>query len=224
MPALLDIIFPKICVSCKREGTHLCQDCFALISLNNVPEPHAPGSSLSGLFFATSFEHQLVKDLIHYFKYPPFIKELAQPLAALIIAHFAMLDKPQRLVLSPDSSKRDGNYRIIPLPLHRKRLKWRGFNQAEEIGRELSRTLDFPLYIDVLVRVKNTKPQVELRGAARTENVSGAFAVQYPEKIRKKKILLLDDVFTTGATMEEAARVLKEAGAKQVFGVVAARG
>ena len=81
-----------------------------------------------------------------------------------------------------------------------------------------------PLCSDILVKTEHTTPQIELREEERKINIVGVFAVQKPELVIHKKILLVDDVYTTGSTMEEAAKVLKEAGAKQIFGVVVARG
>ena len=113
---------------------------------------------------------------------------------------------------------------LVPIPLSRKKLKERGFNQAQEIAKELSLSLKIPLLSDVLLKIKETSAQVELQGKDRQENIKGVFVCQKPDLIKSKKIILIDDVFTTGATMEECARVLKTAGAKEVWGVTVARG
>lgn len=108
--------------------------------------------------------------------------------------------------------------------MDKKRLKWRGFNQSEEIGKELAKSLEIPLITDVLLKMKATLPQVELSDLEREENIKGAFLVTNREKIKGRKILLIDDVYTTGSTLNEVARLLKEAGASQAWGVVVARG
>ena len=108
--------------------------------------------------------------------------------------------------------------------MEKKKLKKRGFNQAEEIAKELSLFLKIPLFNNVLIKIKETLPQIELSDKEREENVSGAFFCQNKKEIGGKKILLVDDVYTTGATMEECARVLKEAQAKEVWGLAIARG
>ena len=148
------------------------------------------------------------------FKYPLFLKDLALPLASLIIAHFAFLDKPQNFTGTV----------LCPIPLHKRKLKWRGFNQAEEIAKHLSEALSIPLYSDILVKTKNTTPQVELEGIERRINMLGVFEVKSRERVQNKNILLVDDVYTTGATMREAQKVLQQAGAKQVTALVVARG
>ncbi len=104
---------------------------------------------------------------------------------------------------------------IIPVPLHVSRVRARGFNQAVLICRGLSGR--GPVERDLLVRTRETRPQVELDGRARQENVRDAFALSDPERVRGKTVLLVDDVVTTGATCRECARVLAEAGARRVF-------
>lgn len=112
---------------------------------------------------------------------------------------------------------------LIPIPLAKKRQKERGFNQSEEIGKELSKFLKIPLVNNALIKVRETLPQVELSGKEREENIKGAFWCRDENMVKNKTIFLVDDVFTTGSTMEEAARVLKEAGAKKVWGITVAR-
>jgi predicted amidophosphoribosyltransferase len=105
----------------------------------------------------------------------------------------------------------------------KRKLKSRGFNQAKEIGKELSSFLTIPLITDCLIKTKETVPQVELSAEKRRKNIEGAFLVKNKNLIKDKKILLVDDVYTTGSTMEEAARVLKIAGAREIIGIVVAR-
>jgi ComF family protein len=208
----LDLIFPKFCLGCKREGIFLCQDCLSVLEISTTHQKFR-GKYLDDLYFPLDYGNFLSKKLIQNFKYPPLIRELKRELALAIISHFLLLDtKP---VFS--------DFVLIPIPLAKKKLKWRGFNQAEEIGRELAEFLKIPLISDCLVKIKENKSQVELSEKERNENVKGVFFVKNKEKIVRKKILLVDDVFTTGATMEEAARVLKEAGAKKIVGIVIAK-
>jgi len=208
----LDFLFPKFCFNCQKEGGYLCQDCLSVLEISSSHQKYST-KNLADLYFALSYENILVKKLIQKFKYEPFIKELAETLVLLIITHFQLLDKRPNL----------SNFILVPIPLNEKRLRWRGFNQAEEIGKYLSEFLKLPLVSNCLLRVKNTYPQVELTAEARKENVKDIFFCQNKREIFGKKILLVDDVYTTGATMEEAARVLKEAGGKEIIGIVVAR-
>jgi len=209
---ILDLLFPSFCLGCQREGSYLCEDCESTLEIFSFHQKHRT-SNLSDLYFAVSYQKPLIQNLIQKFKYQPFIKELAKPLAVLIIKHFQLLgNKPS----FPQAI-------LIPVPLTKKKQKQRGFNQAEEIAKELSNFLNIPLINNVLIKIKETLPQVELSGGERKENMKGAFFCQESNKIKVKTILLIDDVFTTGSTLEECARILKKAGAKEVLGIVVAR-
>jgi len=230
----LDLLFPKFCFNCQKEGSYLCPDCLSILEISSVHQKHS-SKNLDDLYFALPYQNVLTKKLIQKFKYEPFIKELAETLSLLIITHLQLLDN------KPDLT----NSILIPIPLNEKRLRWRGFNQAEEIGKELSKFFKIPLVKNCLKRIKNAQPQVELSEKERKENVKDIFfcqnkkEAQHQSKARcwtspapkrsfwcgvfGKKILLVDDVYTTGATMEEAARILKESGAKKVLGIAVAR-
>ena len=226
----LDILFPCFCVNCQKQGTYLCQDCQALIEILEYQFCPVCGkriidqktckscqrkTNLEGLYFAVDYQNPLVKKIIHQFKYQPFIKELAQPLADLIINHFLILNKDIDWT----------QFKLVPIPLDKKKIRWRGFNQSLEIAKHLSKSLKIPILDNALNKIKTTIPQVKIDAfEKRKENMKGAFACQNPQKIKNQKILLIDDVFTTGATMEQGAQILKKAGAKEVWGVTIARG
>ncbi len=231
---LLNILFPVQCLNCRKEGVYLCSDCFSLIDIAvqrfcpfcRPPKivleggrcPTCRGNrNLNGLFSASSYQNFIVKRLISQFKYEPFVKELAGPLSSLILQYFKMFD------YKPPFFGDKAGFIFMSVPLHRKRLKWRGFNQAEEIAKFLSLTLKIPLISDVLLKIKETQSQTELTAEDRSKNVKGVFVCRNENLIKNKKILLVDDVFTTGATMQECSRVLKQAGAKEIWGITAAR-
>jgi ComF family protein len=112
---------------------------------------------------------------------------------------------------------------MVPVPLHPKRKKERGFNQAQIIAKELARIKGIELGDGMLVKIKNVPPQTSLRIEERVENVSGAFDVVEGEKIRGKGVLLVDDVYTTGSTIRECSSVLKNAGVKEVKALTVAQ-
>ncbi len=109
---------------------------------------------------------------------------------------------------------------LAPVPLHPRRLKARGFNQALLLAQGWEGT---PLSREVIVRVRHTKPQIGLNPKERQENVQGAFAVPHPQEVKGRKVLLVDDLYTTGATVKECARVLRRAGASEVNVLTVAR-
>jgi ComF family protein len=154
--------------------------------------------------------------MIHNLKYR-FIADLSEPLSELMIKTLIKNDLP-----IPDF--------IVPVPLHPRRLRWRGFNQsrllAEKISKNLAPMLEIEI-IDVLKRDKNNKAQMKIKKyRERLQNMKDIFSfnAQFGKNILKnKEIMLIDDIATTGATLEECAKVLKENGAKKVFAAVIAR-
>jgi len=213
---ILDLLYPQFCFNCGREGNYLCEDCQSILGVLNTHQKHQthpPAGRLKDLYFALPYQETLIKNLIQKFKYQPFVKGLAISLTSLIITHFQLLDN------KPNFS----GFTLIPVPLEKKKLKWRGFNQAEEIGKELAKFLKIPLIKDALVKIKETLPQIELPEEERKENIKDAFSIKNGNQILGKKILLVDDIYTTGSTLE-CAKVLKKAGAKEIIGIVIARG
>jgi len=209
---ILELLFPKFCFGCQREGDYLCEDCRATLEISRFHRENS-GRYLKDFYFALPYQNPLIKNLIQRFKYQPLVKELAKPLSSLIIEYFQLLDNRPNFT----------DFTIIPAPLEKRKFKRRGFNQAEEIAKELSHFWGIPLFSGCLIKIKETIPQVELSEDERKENIKEAFSVKNNQGIKNKKILLVDDVYTTGSTMEEAARVLKIAGAREIIGVVIAR-
>jgi ComF family protein len=151
-----------------------------------------------------------LRQAIHLFKYRGKLA-LHRPLLQLALTHFH--EHYPEMVYEA----------VIPVPLHYHRLRQREFNQATIFAKGLARQLDLPVVERLLVRVRQTRPQVELSGDERRRNVKGAFAVTDPLRIAGKVVLLVDDVLTTSATVGEAATVLKAAGAQQVDVLALAR-
>ena len=148
--------------------------------------------------------------MIHEFKYR-YKTRLRRPLATLA----APLLEEYVLNFRPDM--------LVPVPLHKQRLRSRGFNQAVLIGDLLSRRWHIPMERRALKRIRWTEPQVNLAAGERKENVKNAFEVRCPEKTAFRRVILVDDVFTTGSTVDECARVLKKAGAEKVGVITVAR-
>ena len=111
---------------------------------------------------------------------------------------------------------------IIPIPLHPTRLREGGFNQAQLLAQGLSESVNVPHWPDVLIRSRPTRYQALLKEKDRWTNIHGAFRIRNPQKVIKKSVLLVDDLFTTGATLSEAASVLRRAGARKVYALTAA--
>jgi len=214
---ILDLFWPKQCLNCSKQGKYLCIDCCALINLSTRYEINK--DYLDYLLWAAPYKDKIVRACLHYLKYQ-YVKDLAQELADLIITYFNLLNN------SPILAQKSGQgLAIVSVPLHKARMKERGFNQSEEIARSLSEKLGIPLIEKALVKTKKTLSQMDLNREQRLQNVSGVFAINPKNRnaIEGKKIILVDDVYTTGATMQECAKILKQNLATEVWGVVVAR-
>ncbi|MFC1502203.1 ComF family protein [bacterium] len=112
---------------------------------------------------------------------------------------------------------------LIPVPLHKLRYRERGFNQSEIICRSIGSTVSIPVETDILVRTRNTFTQTKLEAEERIRNVNEAFRVRDPNSVQSRTVILVDDVVTTGSTMNSCAKCLKNAGAEKVIGLALAR-
>jgi ComF family protein len=232
---ILDFLLPASCAYCRSSISasnvpYFCSSCWADFALMQGPVcpscgrsfespealSHSPGHLCHGcrakppLFdqaLAIGHFEGPLREAIHQYKYRP-CRALGRPLGQW------MADKI-RLIADIDM--------VIPIPLHRTRLKQRGFNQALLLADCVSKCHHLPLSYDNLLRVRPTRPQVELCEAERIKNVAGAFALCQPSLLVDKSLLLVDDVFTTGATMHECASVLKGAGARRVTALTLSR-
>lgn len=232
--ALLDILFPPLCHVCRAPlenpaELHLCATCrdrIVVIGSPRCPVCGLPFTTENGIDHpcgtclgttrpfvearaAARFEGPL-QELIHRFKYGKKV-HLSRPLGLLTAT-----------VLDPLHSATPVDY-IVPVPLHRKRLRERGFNQSQLIGRVLAKRWHIPLALNNLRRIRWTEPQTGLSAAERVRNIHGAFAVAKPKKFKDKSLLLVDDVYTTGSTIGECAKTLRRAGAREVRVVTVAR-
>ncbi len=212
MSLLLDFIFPLFCIGCEKEGIILCTKCQATISVLGVFVPLEGSSSLDDHIALGFFEeNNLLGKLIYAYKYNFVIDVLKN--FEFLIQNF----------LKENKKYFEGVDCIVPVPLHKRRLAERGFNQAEEIARLLSRELNIEMQ-NILVREKATKQQAKLHKQERIKNIKDAFILKSGIDVKNKNIIVVDDVFTTGSTLGECARVLKDTGAKSVKAFTLARG
>lgn len=203
---ILDILFPIECLGCGKESVWLCDKCLETIPLgvNFIERKY-----LDRVLICGSYDNELLKKAIHTFKYD-YASELCEPLGKLLLKILRKVSLPEEFIL-------------VPIPLHKKRLKERGFNQAELLAQEIAKGFNAPV-LKALCRSRHTLPQVDLNEKERLKNVQGVFDCQEHLKIKNKNVILIDDVLTTGATMEECARILKRNGVREVWGLVLAKG
>ena len=203
---VLDVLFPPTCVACNKPGSYLCSDCQHNIHYYSQLLPLKSASSLDGLFALGKHEPPL-QNLIKHIKYYGH-SDMAKTAAHLLAIHLPMSFHNVDL--------------ITAIPLHVRRERERGYNQSDILAKHLSTELHLP-YQRLLQKVRSTLPQAGLTRNQRLSNLERAFRC-HSDSLSGKRILLIDDVTTTGATLQEAALVLKQAGAALVLGAVLAHG
>ncbi|MFH1868981.1 MAG: ComF family protein [Candidatus Omnitrophota bacterium] len=233
--ASLNLVYPIYCEGCNAKlaynnKSYLCHECMTKIKENSPPFCVRCGRCLSGdkdikticpdcVKKTYSFDAAwqcctydgLIKDLIHNFKYSRklFLKNiLSDILYDFLTKHINYM----------------GLDLILAVPMHRICANKRGFNQSLLLSKELSRRLGLPYSSNCLVKTKNTRKQIALNKRMRLNNIKGAFSVKKNTDLSSKNILLIDDVFTTGATANECSLVLKKSDAKSVSVLALARG
>jgi len=222
---LADLALPPLCLSCgKGVGAHgaLCGDCWAAVGfieapvcpVSGVPFPYDPGPGMvSAAALASPPPYAAARAVMRY-----------SDESAKLIHHFKYADRMEaalafaRWMARAGADLLDGADFIAPVPLHRRRLFSRRFNQSAELARRISGLSGVVFIPDLLERVRATRPQVGLSGDARRRNVAGAFQLgaRARELVRGRVVVIVDDVMTTGATVEACARVLKAAGTREV--------
>jgi len=198
-----DLLLPPVCISCrKRAGAHglLCGDCWAgepLFSAGAIADPPVYDRARAAARYSST-----MRDLIQSFKYGD--RHEGVPLFG-------------RWMAAAGAELLAGADVIVPVPLYRSRLWSRRFNQSAMLAQEVGKLAGVPVDCFLLARVKRTQAQVGLTAAQRRKNVAGAFRLTAAKgALREKRIVVVDDVITTGATAEACARVLKRAGAARV--------
>ncbi|PIU28820.1 hypothetical protein COT08_00355 [Candidatus Woesebacteria bacterium CG07_land_8_20_14_0_80_44_9] len=199
---LLDLLFPKKCLECGQTGKYICGNC-----LKKVP----PGGWINKETYSCFKYGGVIRKAIIALKYK-YSAEIAGELAEICVKNLI-------------SNHFISGYRaLVPIPLHWYRQNFRGFNQAEIIGEKIAKKMGWRFIPELLIKTKSTKSQVELKGPDRRKNLSGVFSLNPGILVSKyPSIILFDDVYTTGSTLSEAAKVLRRAGVKNVWGLTIAR-
>jgi len=219
----LDLLFPRWCVGCGREGDFICPSC--LQSLPRITPPLCPRCGLpqsrakicptcagweaeiNGIRSPFRFDG-VIRQAIHELKYRN-LRAIAGLFARLLNDYLIANPLPGEVV--------------VPVPLHPKRLRERGYNQSSLLAQELSKLTELPLVDDCLIRAYHSPPQARTANVdERRRNVADVFSCR-DQRLKGKQVLLIDDVSTSGATLDACARALKQAGATSVWGLVLAR-
>lgn len=239
LTVLLDWLYPPRCRHCREpideDEDYFCPGCRGKIRLLSHPlctrcgrpfldtagEDHLCGSCLTraprfqmarawACYPGEESEAHPLREVVQRFKYGRKVS-LGKPLGRLMAGGTSDCFQGRSL----DT--------IIPVPLHPKRLRWRGFNQAVILAREVARLWDLPVDPFVLLRSTETPPQTQLSEEERRKNMRGAFSLHPGRSVQGKRLLLVDDIYTSGATVNECSRTLIRAGAREVYVLTLAR-
>lgn len=224
LKTILDFIFPIQCISCKIPGNHLCDKCFSKIPLrdkkqcpicnkeqadNELCQSCQQQTCLDKIIICSDYENETLQKTIHAFKYSN-VKDLDQILGKILINKYQQGNKLPEPI-------------IIPTPLHRKRQLERGFNQCKLLAQVFANSFNLTVDNRIIFRQRNNAHQADLNKKQREKNIKGCFKIKNKAVIENKNIILIDDVITTGATLNEQAKLLKQAGAKQIWAIVLAK-
>lgn len=219
----LDLLYPRCCVGCGKEGSFICNSCCQ--SLLRIMPPLCPRcgrSQASGILCSTCvswlaaidgirspFQFDgVMRKAIHQLKYRN-LRAIAEPLAGLLSDCLTARYMPAEV--------------LVPVPLHSKRLRERGYNQSGLLARKLAKLAGLPVIDDCLIRKRLAPPQAKTQNVKeRRSNVADAFVCR-DHRLKGSQVLLIDDVTTSGATLDACAAALKDAGAASVWGLVLAR-
>jgi len=220
----VDFLLPRLCCGCgdrvHRNKWLVCEPC-----MNSIPEMRLPICSICGCADAVAKDEMRCKNcppgriwfekargVFQYTDLPHLLVEKLKYKGRIEYAGLMALDMA-RLISEDTSAKPD---LIIPVPLHKTRQRERGFNQSMLLAREIAAIIGVSVGEKLLIRNKPTPTQTRLKRRERRANVAGAFSCRNQEMVRDRHILIIDDVYTTGSTLNECAKILKEAGAATV--------
>lgn len=238
MNFILDFLFPKRCVGCNKIGEYFCSNCILEIRQGELICPFCERASIGGAthpvcirkygldgLWSLGAYQGLLRAAIQKLKYK-WVTDLASNLNDLTLEYWA---KHSPFILDQIKKDKGKSWVVTAVPLHSSRKNWRGFNQSELLGRILASKVGLE-YMETLKRIKNTKPQVKLKSYQRKQNIKNAFVLtmsgEQSSSLNKPltmNCLLIDDVWTTGATLKECCYVLKKGGIKTVWAMTIAR-
>lgn len=231
LSSVLELFFPKRCVGCKKIGVYFCRNCIADIPQGDLICPFCQKSAVGGQahpichrkygldgLWSLGLYKKPLREAVIQLKYK-YVRSLSKVLIDIVVEYWARFNP----FLLDEFKKNNQNWLIVPVPLHKYRQNWRGFNQTEALAKDLSERLGLK-YAPILKRIHNTKPQAKLSGYERRKNLKNVFELVTGCNLSPETcVLIVDDVWTTGSTLKECCFVLKKAGVQKVWGLTLAR-
>lgn len=228
---IANIFLPPRCLRCGKiiQGENgLCDECFSKIKFISVPYCQTCGHPLPTAQTVTQCPSciqgnknlfRMQRSRVHY-----------DENSRALILNFKFYDRTENaeflarwLYTAGHDIWQQGADVLIPVPIHQTRLRSRKFNQSALLCKELSKITGIPVDYTSLQKYRKTKPQVECSGQMRIRNIKNAFIVRFPQRLKDKRVVVIDDVMTTGSTLKECAKVLRASGVKSVDALTVAR-
>ncbi|MCL4382249.1 MAG: double zinc ribbon domain-containing protein [Patescibacteria group bacterium] len=222
MNLLLNLLFPRRCLGCGKLGQYFCRQCATKIQkCEGQICPICERAAIGGATHPRCQTRYALDGLTSFWSYQGLAKKAIKELKYRLVSDLAS----ELIDLAPLKEMKLQNPSLVPVPLHSQRENWRGFSQTELLGKFVGAKTGLKMVSDLLIKTKNTKPQVEFTKKDRLKNIQDAFVInpKYQLLIPKIYIYVFDDVWTTGATLRTCGAVLKKAGAKWVWGLTLAR-
>jgi ComF family protein len=207
----LDIIFPKSCLECGKQGEgYICSTCFSLLESKVKSQKNKASSECYDVLIYIDNYKSKIRSKILSMKFNS-KAYIAEYFVDILIRNEKITKYLKRFDM------------IIPVPMQKNKKMERGYNQTELLGIELEKNLNVPCKVDLLIKIKNNRTQSLLKSKERLENVKNVFKIINTEEIKGKNIIIIDDIFTTGATIKECSKLLKLSGAKKICALVIAK-
>ena len=221
---IIGLLFPKKCINCGKGENYICEECLTRVKTVSAICAYCQKPSIDGMTHTKCLSKYKMDGFVSFWDYSgvirkavlglkyKFAREISKEISDLVVKNLKL-----------KYGFLNSGHVLIPVPIHGSRENWRGFNQSILIGEQIAKKMNWKFKKDVLVKTRKTSAQVDLKGNERVKNVKGVFNLNYKYKLNQTSIILFDDVFTTGSTLKEAAKVLKRSGAKKVWGLTIAR-
>ncbi len=222
---LLDLVFPKTCLGCGRGGAYICPDCLAGVRPAQPICPYCERASIDGVTHIKCQKKLGLDGLISIWEYEGVIRKA---ILALKYKYVTLIGQELSGCFLSEIQSQNTRYYIpntgvmVPIPIYWHRQNVRGFNQSIEVGKSVAGEMGWEFLPDLLIKKQPTVSQAELKGDERRQNLKGVFALGSKLPL-PDSVILFDDVFTTGSTLREAAKVLKRVGVGKVWGLTIAR-